>query len=426
MSKHFLEDMVKIKNASKGQNSSDNEWAQNTPVKKVRVDPPKQVIKEDANKSRYPLWIVAIISLLFFLFALSYLFSKATVTVNPKIEESVLDENLSASLDGNAETLPFDLVVISGEENKTVQTTEEKDVSLRAEGVVMIYNAFSSSSQALDIDTRLEGSNGKMYKTKKRIVVPGMTKGSVPGSSEVGIYASASGEEYNSAPLDFKIFGFKGTPKYSKFYARSKGPIAGGFQGKFSTIGESEKTKVVNEMKTALQVKLLKKATDQIPDGFILFKDGVFLNTDDKNIDFTISSDKMLPVKLRGTLYGIIFDEQKISKKIAEDKVLNYDGGDIYIPKIRDLTFFLFSKDSDSFGSVKNIEFNLSGPAKIVWKFDQAKLAGELLGKSKKDFNQILSLYPNVLSAELKLSPFWKMSFPKKTEQIEIIVNYPN
>jgi len=426
MSKHFLTDMVKIKNLKKEQNSSDNDWTQNTPTGKARLDSPKQVIKEDRGKSRYPLWIVAIISLLFFLFALSYLFSKATVTVNPKIEEFVLDENLSASLDGNAEILPFDLVVISGEENKTVQTTEEKGVSQRAEGVVVIYNTFSSAPQALDIDTRLEGSNGKIYKTKKRIVVPGMTKGNVPGSSEVGIYASASGEEYNSGPLDFKIFGFKGTSKYSKFYARSKGPIAGGFQGKFSTIGENEKTKVVNEMKIALQVKLLKKATDQIPDGFILFKDAVFLDTDDKSIDFTSSYDKILPVKLRGTLYGIIFDEQKISQKIAEDKVLKYDGSAVYIPKIRDLTFFLFSKDSDSFRSVKNIEFNLSGLAKIVWKFDQAKLASELLGKFKKDFNQILSLYPNVLSAELKLSPFWKRSFPKKIEQIEIIVNYPN
>ena len=49
-----------------------------------------------------------------------------------------------------------------------------------------------------------------------------MTKDGKPGSVEVGIYGSSAGPEYNSIPIDFKIFGFKNTPKYAKIYARSK------------------------------------------------------------------------------------------------------------------------------------------------------------------------------------------------------------
>src|SRR3989344_6062534 len=108
------------------------------------------------------------------------------------------------------------VAIISGEESKVVQDTKTKDVIEKAKGTVLIYNNFSSVPQRLDIDTRLEGSNGKIYKTVKKIVVPGM-RSSAPGSVEVGIYAAAGGEEYNSGPLDFTIFGFKGTPKYSKF-----------------------------------------------------------------------------------------------------------------------------------------------------------------------------------------------------------------
>ena len=71
-----------------------------------------------------------------------------------------LNENLSAEKSGDkADALSFDLMVVSGEETKIVQATEEKDVMEKAQGVVVIYNIFSSNSQLLSIDTRLLGSS---------------------------------------------------------------------------------------------------------------------------------------------------------------------------------------------------------------------------------------------------------------------------
>ena len=415
MSKNLLQDMVKIKKDSAL-----------GPVWTGPKAPKKAPKNQNKGGSRYGFWFVAIISLVFFLFALSYLFSKATVTVNSRIKDLVLNENLSASLDSDTEILPFDLVIISGEEDKAVQTTLKKDISQRAEGVVVIYNTFSSASQMLSIDTRLEGSNGKIYKTQTKTIVPGETTKGEPGSVEVKIYANETGEEYNSIPLDFKIFGFKGTPKYSKFYGRSKGPITGGLQGKFSVIPDSQKVSVINELKTALQAKLFKKATEQIPDGFILFKDGFFVNTKVNDIDFTSSKDDMLSVKLKGTFYGILFEEKKLTEKIVKNNIKEYDDSVVYIPNIRDLFFALpLEAGFSDFGNLKNISFSLSGPTKIVWKVDAGQLASDLLGKSKKNFNQILSQYPNINSASLSLRPIWARSFPDKIKNIKIIVNYP-
>ncbi len=385
---------------------------------------PKNIKREGKKNTQYALWFVAVISFLFFVFALSYLFLEAVVTVNPKIVDMVLNENLSASQDGSAEKIPFDLIVISGEEDKIVQATEKKDVSEKAQGAVLIYNAFGSAAQMLSIDTRLLGSNGKIYKTKKQIFVPGM-KGDLPGSIEVGIYGTEAGEEYNSGPLDFTILGFKGTPKYSKFYARSKGEITGGFKGKTSVVSEAQKLAVTSDMRAVLQTKLFKKATDQIPNGFVLFKDAVFLNIDDNNIDLVFPKDEMLSVKLKGTLYGLLFDEDKLTKKIAENNIKNYDDSAVYLPNIRDLAFSMLNKDNISFWDVKNVDFNLSGTAKIVWRLDESKLISDLLGKSKKDFSQILLQYPNIDSADLAISPFWKMSFPDKIKDLKVIVNYP-
>ncbi len=163
-----------------------------------KKDAPKEkdipLVRYQANGSRYAFWGVAIVCVLFCLFALSYLILNAVITITPKMQEVALNENISGSKTGGAGAVPFDLIVISGEEHTMVQPEGEKDFSERAKGVVVIYNTFGSLPQSLLIDTRLEGSNGKMYKTEKPIVVPGM-KGSIPGSVEVGIYGTDPGQD---------------------------------------------------------------------------------------------------------------------------------------------------------------------------------------------------------------------------------------
>ena len=406
--------MVKVKAKNKA-----------NPVRPVKTPPNIQ-----KNKSRYGLWFVALVSILFFLSALSYFFLQAEVTVNPKIKAVALSENLSASKDSDVDGLSFNLVVIGGEENKIIQANGQKDVATKATGTVMVYNALSSTPQALSVDTRLVGSNGKIYKTQSKTVVPGIGKNGIPGSVEVKIYASVAGAEYNSAPLDFTILGFKGTPKYSKIYARSKGDIKGGFVGKAPAVSAADQASAISDLKNALGAKLLQKAMDQIPKGFVLFKSATFLNTDSLNNQPDVSSaynpDNSVTLTLKGTLDGILLDEQKLTKKIAADNIDKYDGSDVYIPNIRDLTFTLSNKDNASFADVKNINFNLKGAAKIVWRVDANSLRANLLGKSKKDFSQVLLEYPNIDSADLVVNPFWRMSLPDKSKDIKVIVNYPN
>ena len=425
MPKNLLQDMVKTKSARRVTRASQkvNDVNQEISLTELR--------KKEKDPTWHTLWPVAVVSVVFLVFALSYLFSKATIIINPKIQNLTLNENLSASKDAGTTALAFNLVEISGEETKTIQASGEQDILKKATGKVKIFNTFGSGTQRLDINTRLEGSNGKIYKTEKQVVVPGMKDGT-PGSVEVGIYGSEGGEEYNSGPLDFTILGFKGGPKYAKFYGRSEGAITGGLQGKFYVISENEKIIALSELKIALREKLSRQATDQIPDGFILFKDATFLKINDSVSDLISSKENILPVTLSGTLYGLLFNETDLVKKITDNNIKEYDGSSVvFIPDLRDLTFSLsaqagFSdKDSTPFRDIKNINFNLSGDIKIIWEIDARELADDLLGKQKKDFNQILSQYPNIDTADVNIRPFWKRSFPEKTKDIEVIVNYP-
>ncbi|MCX6752296.1 MAG: hypothetical protein NTZ87_02235 [Candidatus Nomurabacteria bacterium] len=390
----------------------------------VRAKEPRdQNIKR--KSSRYTLWFVAIVSVTFLFFAFSNLFLRAAVTINPKTSDVVLNENLSANKDSSADGLSFDIVSIAGEESRTIKANSQKDVSEKATGVVLIYNAYSVSPQPLAIDTRLLGSNGKIYKTLTKTTVPGIDKKGIPGSVEVKIYASVSGVEYNSAPLDFSVLGFKGTSKYLKIYARSKGEITGGFVGKAPAVSDAEKATAISGLKISLQAKLLTQAIAQTPNGFILFKNAIFFNTDDSNISSTYNSDGSMTMTLKGSLDGILFNEQKLTKKITEDNIDKYDGSDVYIPNIHALIFSM-STSGVLLKDAPNINFNLSGSAKIVWKLDESKLITDLLGKSKKDFSQILLQYPNIDSADLTISPFWKTSLPDKSKNIKVIINYPN
>lgn len=424
MPKHLLQDMVKVKRVNRETQISQE---------KVRLETTLPV-KNQASGMRYTLWFVAIISIMFFLFALSHLFLNATVTVNPKIRDLALNENLSATKDFSNNGLFFNLLVdnISGEENKNIQANAQKNVSNKATGAVVIFNAFGSSPQRLSIDTRLEGSNGKIYKTEKQIIVPGM-KDSIPGSIEVGIYGAEAGEKYNSGPLDFSIFGFKGTPKYSKFKVRTKTgtKITGGFIGKVNVISDADRVSILTELNSSLKKKLLAKATNQIPPGFILFKDAIFLNTEEPIISLTSDQNNNFTITLKGTLFGFLLNEQQLTQKIVQNNIDKYDGSDVYISNIRNLIFSLSAqaglsnKENIPVGNFQKIDFNLSGVAKIVWKLDESKLIADLLGKSKKDFNQILSQYPNIDSTNLTISPFWKTSLPDKAKDIKMTVNYP-
>jgi len=432
MAKGVFQDMVKVKR------EREKEKETKLPFKVISSPPPelsspeKEIEKvkprrKNKKGSRYGIWFLAVIAIIFLFFAVSLLFVEAQITVNPEIQEVSLEQSFSGVKSGSTGAVSFDLMVLSGEEKKSVSGGEMKEVSEKAFGKVRIFNNFSSATQVLDIDTRLEGTNGKIYKTEKRVVVPGKQSDGTPGSLEVGVYAAEAGEEYNSEPLDFTIVGFKGTPKYEKFYARSVGEITGGSKGSRPDLSEEAEKKNLTELETTLREKLLERAFNQVPSGFILWEDAVFVEMNKESLEAQPETNT-LEIKLQGTLYGFLFKEKEISEEIIFETLPEYDKTEAYISNLKELEFLLLDKENITLGnvnSIKNINFNLSGNPKIVYKLDTSALSAELLGKKKSDFENILTHYPHIKSAELSLRPVWKKSFPDKKEKIEIVVNYP-
>jgi hypothetical protein len=383
--------------------------------------------KFNKKKSYRPLWFLAVASVVFLFIALSSLFAKAKITVVPRVEKLTLNDNLLALKNPGSEDLSFRVISFSSEISKKIEGKEDQNVSKKADGLVLVYNAFSSKPQELGANTRLEGSNGKIYRTKKKIIIPGMDQNNVPGSKEVEIYATMVGKEYDSSPIDFKILAFKKNPKYNGFYARSSGKISGGFTGKAVVISNVQKTSVINEIEKELKEILLKKLVDQIPSDHLLFKEAVtydFIEDDNPEI-VSVSEviDNLISVKVKGTANGFIFNKKNITEKVSKNIIKKY--GEVEIKNLQDLTFSFLDKGNIS-KDVENINFNLSGKPTVVWKFDKVKFANEILGMKKNNFNKMLSQYPNIVSNNLEIFPFWvrflNTSLPSKIEKIEILV----
>src|SRR3989344_2917374 len=139
MAKNVFQDMVKTKRARTGVKPSTLATERTERLERVQEVrriaerlPPEETVRPVKGNSdrRYGLWVVAGISILFFLFALSFFFAHASVLVTPKSVEVTFNENLSANKDSSiSDGLSFDLVVISGEETKTIPATEAKDTS---------------------------------------------------------------------------------------------------------------------------------------------------------------------------------------------------------------------------------------------------------------------------------------------------------
>jgi hypothetical protein len=373
--------------------------------------------------SRRGLWVLAGISVLLLYLTFALFFSGAKITVTPRQEQVVLDGRFSAVKEAQPLGLQYETMSLSEEETRKLQATGEKQVETKASGTIIVYNNFNSSPQRLIKNTRFMSPDGLIYRIPSSIVVPGQKTVNgkvVPGSVEAVVYADSPGEEYNKDELvDFTIPGFKGGPRYSAFYARSKTPMTGGFAGVVKTVSPAEENAAREEIRTALSEQLKKKARQQIPKGFILYDDAVFIDTDSLPNTEDTNSGKVI-IGERVTLHGVLFNEEALSAFIARNTIAHFEESSVIVSNLNELTFKIVDKTEARPWKEERLSFTLVGTPYIIWTFDETRLKNDLAGKSKQQINTILSGYPGIEKAEVVIRPFWKKSFPKNINKIKI------
>jgi hypothetical protein len=371
--------------------------------------------------SKIILWSVVVIIVGALAFLVSLLFAQATVKVTPKQGKILLQDTYEAQKNGA--DFSFQLMTVEESASTTVPASGTEKVEKKASGKIAIYNNFSTEPQQLVANTRFESKAGKIYRITTAVTVPGQTtKGGevTPGTVEAEVVAEAAGDSYNLENGDFTIPGFKGSPRYDKFYARSKGTISGGFIGEMKVASAEERTKARTSLEDKLRSQVLTSARAMLPPDHILYDDAaIFTVSESPATGNPNSNEAVVVVKVK--LQGIIFDRKQLSRYLGYKYIPDYQGEEILISNLDNLQFTLLNKDSLNLPEPEVVTFTLKGNAHVVWLFDEADLKSRLYAATDGKYEEIFKKYPAIDEARVVFRPPWVRVFPDNSDKIRVV-----
>lgn len=371
-------------------------------LKKEEIFQPEKIKKKRKSLVKIVFLVLAFCLIVFLSVKILSKFSSVEVKVGLRYE--LKNINLENSLG-------FEVVRLEHEESVAAKATGISAAGWKASGLIVIYNTYSSHSQKLSKETRFEAPNGKIYKIKGPVVVPGN------GSVEAIVYAEKTGPEYNIGLVDFTIPGFKGTAKYEKIYARSKIEIKGGASRTVSFITADDLEQAKNKTNKDIEKYLKETINKQKPADYLIYDGALkFIFSDDSsNLKFGEVAEDFV-FKQKGEVVGFLLKKDDLSKILVEKYIQNTDNSDIYVDNLEELEFTLFNENSDG----NRLNFRLNGDARFVWKINTESLVADLMSVKKGKYEDVFAKYQNIKKAEIFFKPSWWRLVPKDSSRIKV------
>ncbi len=342
---------------------------------------------------------------------LSTLFSGASVVIRQRTAEITLPITVSALPSAPSGTLAYQIMTVSSTATTSVTAAGTQKVSRQASGVITITNNFSKDTQRLIANTRFEAPDGKIYRIHDSVVVPGMAAGT-PGTASVSIYADSPGDSYNRGATRFTIPGFKGDPRYTKFYAETIG-ISGGFVGNEPAVAPADLTAAKLAMQKKLQDEVRTSFASQVPADSILVEN---------SFQFVFGDVRQTPDSGKVSLSQSITSNVAIVKAadLASETAKGVEGYSGESVGFKDISAIRISIPEGK-APLGKIDITVTAPFTLVWQYDKAALKQALLGKKKSSFEPIISSFrPALTGADLILRPFWKSNLPSDPNKITL------
>jgi hypothetical protein len=342
------------------------------------------------------------------------IFHSALVTVMPHTATSALNGDFVAKKTPAANELGYQAITVDQTGSETVKATGQKQVSTRASGTITIFNNYSSAVQRLIKNTRFATPEGLIFRISDSVTVPGK-KGTIPGSIDATVVADEAGTTYNVGLKDFTIPGFKGDPRYSTFYARSKTPLAGGFVGVQKIVSDADRAKAKADIESKIHDDLIKQITAKRSADTIIY-DSAYTVEYKMLPDEVIAADQV-SIKEQGTLSAAAFDKKALSSALARTLIPGYKGDVVTIPLA---SAFVFTPKDFKPATADSISFHLSGTAAFEWVYDEVALKNALKGQPRSNTQAVIGKFPMIEKADISIRPFWSRSFPSSVDKITI------
>lgn len=356
----------------------------------------------------------AVVVILLGVFLVANALHSATITVTPRAFSATVNSDYIAKKTPSASDLGFTVLTNTQTGSETVRATGVKQVSTRATGVITIFNNYSSASQRLIKNTRFATPEGLIFRIDSSVTVPGK-KGATPGSIDATVIADEAGTTYNVGLKDFTIPGFKGDPRYTGFYGRSKTAIAGGFVGTQPVISDADRAKAKGNIETKLKDALVKQVTAQVSADDVLFDKAYTIEY--KALPDESASAGEATIKETGTINAAVFARRDLGSALARTYVKDYKGESVVATDADALAFQ--PKDFHP-GAADTIAFHVTGAAHLTWLYDALALKKALSGQSRSAVPSVLAKFPQIEKADISIRPFWSSSFPSAVEKIAV------
>lgn len=356
--------------------------------------------------------------------------SSAKIEIWP--ETRILDFKETVVINGNDSESNFSKNIIPGKILKVEKEVSQQfeatgSVLKKAKGVIRIYNAYSTSAQALVATTRFVSASGKLFRTPKKIVVPGghYEKGKlVPGYIDIEVIADQAGEDYNIEPTTFSIPGFAGHAKYTFFYAKSFSKLSGG--GRFAKVTQEDLDRARDTLSEKVKAETEKEIREIIEKGNFVLLDNVISQeiTDASSLAIAGAEVEEFSYKVKGFSTALVFldadlenfAEHFIASQISDESLPKHEK--LHLPSL-EKNYLFNSMDFEN--NKMNLVLSFSG--KVYSDIDTAALKKALTEKSFEETKILLENEPKISKIQFELWPFWVKKVPSDLDKIHINLN---
>ncbi len=368
-------------------------------------------------------WVLAAVLLVSAtVISLPVVFSDTTINITPVVSRAIFDDAVFNAFQNNSEgedsgLLSYSVVGWTANKSEQLEPTGREQVEEKASGVITVYNNYTTKKQRLIKNTRFETSDGRVYRVRNSIMVPGKTD-SAPGELDVTVYADETGDKYNLNTGSLSLPGLKSlADMYTGIYAKVKTPIAGGFSGERAIVSEENKATTSSTLRESMNIAIMQEIQSRIPADTRYFKSGVYItfaDTQEREVDGKVEVIESATVEV------LVFDKKQFAAALSQGVAGNPGKGYPVIKDISKLSILIDNNTEEEDES--SIKISVNGDADFIWHFNEDDLKQDLAGKQREALTTILTGYPTIEKAEAIIRPFWRSTFPNNVNDFTITV----
>ena len=296
--------------------------------------------------------------------------------------------------------------------------------STKARGAMMVYNNYSTVAQTLVATTRFISNEGKLFRTKERVVIPGgYYEGEklVAGFIDIEVIADQPGEDYNIDPSTFSIPGFVGTSKYTVFYGKSSNPMTGGEKKEVFYVTQEDLDNAKNTLTKIARSESESVLRDLISSGnYALVQEGISIKADDFKASAELGQElDNFSAQAKSKSGAIVFKEQQLAEFSRNYITQKLPAGEKLIEDSVKADYSLETAHPEK----NELVVKLAMSAQSHTAPEAIAIKEMVKNKNIGEIKNMLKEFSQIEKAKVEFRPFWVKLSPSDLNSIEVVLH---